>query len=160
MKITQTTRNRIRGLMKDNSMSLKYSSVVAAAGAAFLLNLSTLSGQAQTNTTSQGSSRTNQIIIAFKTHFDIGYTDLAGNVIDRYRTKMIDQALEVCDQSRDLPQQQQFVWTIPGWPMKKILENWEGQTPQRHAKDHSSVQRGAIRRARLAFHHSYRAART
>jgi len=72
-----------------------------------------------------------QVVIAFKTHFDIGYTSMAADVVKRYRTTMIDQALQVCDQNRDLPPEQQFVWTIPGWPMKKILEDWEGQTPQR-----------------------------
>lgn len=67
----------------------------------------------------------------FKTHFDIGYTDMASNVVQRYRTAMIDQALEVVDQNRDLPPAQQFVWTIPGWPTHKILEDWPGQKPER-----------------------------
>ncbi len=70
-----------------------------------------------------------EIILVFKTHFDIGYTDMAANVVERYRTSMIDSALDVVDDSRDLPEQQKFVWTIPGWPMSKILEDWDGQTP-------------------------------
>ncbi|HNS20889.1 MAG TPA: glycoside hydrolase family 38 C-terminal domain-containing protein [Sedimentisphaerales bacterium] len=72
-----------------------------------------------------------EVIITFKTHFDIGYTDLASNVVQRYRTTMIDQALRVVDQNRGLPPEQQFVWTIPGWPMAKILEDWDGQTAER-----------------------------
>ena len=72
-----------------------------------------------------------QVIVVFKTHFDIGYTDMASNVVTKYRTTMIDQALKVVDQNRDLPPEQQFVWTIPGWPMHKILEDWPGQTPER-----------------------------
>jgi glycosyl hydrolase family 38 len=72
-----------------------------------------------------------EIVLVFKTHFDIGYTDMAANVVQRYRTSMIDSALDVVDASRDLPEDQQFVWTIPGWPMAKILEDWEGQTPER-----------------------------
>ena len=75
-----------------------------------------------------------QVVVVFKTHFDIGYTDMAANVVQRYRTTMIDQALGVCDQNRDLPPEQQFVWTIPGWPMKKILEDWKGQTAQRQQR--------------------------
>ena len=47
---------------------------------------------------------------------------------------MIDHALEVVDQNRNLPADQQFTWTIPGWPMKKILEDWPGQTPERKQK--------------------------
>ena len=38
-----------------------------------------------------------EVIVVFKTHFDIGYTDMASNVVQRYRTTMIDQALEVVD---------------------------------------------------------------
>lgn len=72
-----------------------------------------------------------EIILVFKTHFDIGYTDMAANVVERYRTSMIDSALDVVDDSRDLPEEQKFVWTIPGWPMAKILKDWDGQTPQR-----------------------------
>ncbi len=72
-----------------------------------------------------------EVVVTFKTHFDIGYTDLASNVVQRYRTTMIDQALKVVEQNHSLPREQQFVWTIPGWPMSKILEDWPGQTPER-----------------------------
>ncbi len=77
------------------------------------------------------SAEVREVVITFKTHFDIGYTDLASNVVRRYRTTMIDQALKVVEQNRGLPPAQQFVWTIPGWPMSKILEDWPGQTPDR-----------------------------
>ena len=77
------------------------------------------------------SKRVDQVVIVFKTHFDIGYTDMASNVVAKYRTTMIDQALQVVGLNRNLPPEQQFVWTIPGWPMKKITEDWPGQTPAR-----------------------------
>ena len=77
------------------------------------------------------SAEVREVVVTFKTHFDIGYTDLASNVVQRYRTTMIDQALKVVEQNRGLPPEQQFVWTIPGWPMSKILEDWPGQTPER-----------------------------
>jgi len=72
-----------------------------------------------------------RIIVVFKTHFDIGYTDMAVNVVQRYRTEMIDKALDLVDQTRSLPADRQFAWTLPGWPMKMILEDWPGQNPQR-----------------------------
>ncbi len=72
-----------------------------------------------------------QVIIAFKTHFDIGYTEMASNVVQRYRTAMIDDALKVVDQNRSLPPEQQFVWTIPGWPATQVLGDWPGQVPER-----------------------------
>lgn len=88
-----------------------------------------------------------EIVVVFKTHFDIGYTDMATNIVQRYRTTMIDQALEVVDQNRDLPPNQQFVWTLSGWPMHKILQDWPGQSPERKAR----VER-ALRDGRFVVH--------
>ena len=87
-------------------------------------------------------AKVDQVIITFKTHFDIGYTDMAVNVVKRYQTTMIDQALRVCDESRRLPPEQQFVWTIPGWPMSKILEDWKGQTADRKSRILDAFQKG------------------
>lgn len=98
----------------------------------FLTFLSFLAWAAVTS--SAATNQLEQVIVVFKTHFDIGYTDLGSNVVQRYRTTMIDQALRVVDQNRDLPAAQQFVWTIPGWPMTKIAENWPGQTAERQRR--------------------------
>lgn len=78
-----------------------------------------------------GAGRVTQVVVVFKTHFDIGYTDMASNIVTKYRTTMIDKALDVVDQNRKLPASQQFAWTVPGWPLHKILEDWPGQTPDR-----------------------------
>jgi len=88
------------------------------------------------------ASAADQVIIVFKTHFDIGYTDMASNIVTKYRTTMIDQALAVADQNRDLPASQQFAWTIPGWPMHKILEDWPGQTPERKRRIEDAFKQG------------------
>ncbi len=91
--------------------------------------------------------RLERVIVTFKTHFDIGYTDLAANVVQRYRTEMIDQALAVVDRSAGLPADRRFVWMTPGWPMAKILDDWEGQTIERKER----VWR-AFREGRFATH--------
>ena len=83
-----------------------------------------------------------EIVVVFKTHFDIGYTDMATNIVQRYRTTMIDQALEVVEQNRDLPPQQRFVWTLAGWPMHKILEEWPGYSPQRTQRVEQALRDG------------------
>ena len=62
-----------------------------------------------------------EVIVVHKTHFDIGFTDLAAKVVERYRTSMIDNALKLVDQSQALPPEHRFAWTIPGWPMAQIL---------------------------------------
>ena len=83
-----------------------------------------------------------RVILVFKTHFDIGYTDMAAAVVERYRTSMIDSALEVVDDSRGLPDERKFAWTIPGWPMAKILEDWEGQTAERKRRVKEAFREG------------------
>ena len=100
----------------------------------------------------QEKSNVEEIVIVYKSHFDIGYTRLASEVIGRYRTTTIERALDVVDKNKNLPVDQQFVWTIPGWPMKKILEDWEGQTPQRRRKI-----RDAFKDGRFAVHNGSRA---
>ncbi len=94
----------------------------------FLIALALLS----TIASARGELR--EVIVVFKTHFDIGYTDMASNVVQRYRTTMIDDALKVVDRNRALPPAQQFAWTIPGWPAVKILEDWPGQSPERQER--------------------------
>jgi hypothetical protein len=83
-----------------------------------------------------------EIVVVFKTHFDIGYTDMASNIVQRYRTTMMDKALEVVDNNRDLPPEQQFVWTVSGWPMHKILQDWPGQSPQRKERVEKALREG------------------
>ncbi|MGA2034638.1 MAG: hypothetical protein ABSG68_20515, partial [Thermoguttaceae bacterium] len=86
-----------------------------------------------------------EVVVVFKTHFDIGYTDLARNVVAKYRTSMIDNALAVCDEAKAMPPEHRFVWTLSGWPMEQVL--WPGQTPERRGR---IVE--AIRDGRLAWH--------
>ena len=81
-----------------------------------------------------GESIVQEIIVVAKTHFDIGYTHKVDELIPYYRTTMIDKALAVMEDSKDLPPEQQFVWTAPAWVLNKVLEDWDGQTPERKAK--------------------------
>lgn len=72
-----------------------------------------------------GSEKTSveDIIIVFKMHFDIGYTDWSESILQKYATSMMDETLHSVDVTSKLPQEKQFVWTLPGWPMKYILDN-------------------------------------
>ena len=89
--------------------------------------------------------RLKEIVVVFKTHFDIGFTDLATNVLTRYRTTFVDKAMKLIDDSQSLPLDRQFVWTMPGWPLEQML--WPGQTPERRAE----ILR-ALKGGRLALH--------
>jgi alpha-mannosidase len=83
-----------------------------------------------------------RIVIVYKTHFDIGYTALAKDVVHRYRTSMIDQTLRVVEQYRALPKAEQFAWTIPGWPMEQLL--WPGQDAARKSQIEAALRGGNL----------------
>jgi len=105
--------------------------VLGVAMAVAWASVTVLGADVSSKSEHDASPELEEIVLVFKTHFDIGYTDMAAKVVERYRTSMIEQALDVVDDSRALPEERRFVWTIPGWPMSKILEDWEGQTPKR-----------------------------
>jgi hypothetical protein len=83
-----------------------------------------------------------RVVIVYKTHFDIGYTTMAREVVHGYRTEMADRALEAIQRNRSQPKEQQFVWTVSGWPMKQIL--WDGQSPERRQKLEEAIRDGHL----------------
>jgi len=66
-------------------------------------------------------SKVNEVIVVFKTHFDIGYTDWADNVVYNYSHSTITGALDMIEKSKQFPKEQQFKWTISGWPLTQML---------------------------------------
>ena len=80
-----------------------------------------------------------EIIFVFKTHFDNGYTDMAESVINKYSTTMMEQALTTLEKSRSLPPEKQFVWTMPAWPLTRILERC---TPELKPKIEAAIREG------------------
>ena len=60
--------------------------------------------------------------VVFKTHFDIGYNDTIENVLRKYREDMMENALKVIEQDRQLPPEKRFTWMIPGWPLTSTRE--------------------------------------
>ncbi|MDO6432192.1 glycoside hydrolase family 38 C-terminal domain-containing protein [Flavitalea sp. BT771] len=63
------------------------------------------------------------IVVVFKMHFDIGYTEWAGAVLQKYAGPMLDKTLRYIDQTSSLPKNERFVWTVPGWPLHYMLDN-------------------------------------
>jgi len=96
------------------------------------------------------SSNVTDVWVVIKSHFDLGYTDLAGNVFQRYRTEMMDNALKVIDEDRKLSSEKRFVWTVPGWPLWAQMLGAE-QDPFRKAKIEQAVREGAIKVHALPF---------
>ena len=69
----------------------------------------------------EATPKVTDVYIVVKSHFDLGFTDLPENVFRRYREEMMDGSLKIIEANRELPKQEQFVWTVPAWPLKRSL---------------------------------------
>ena len=72
---------------------------------------------------SSDNNNITDIIVVFKMHFDIGYTQWAEGVLQQYVGPMLSKTLQSIDETASLPKAEQFVWTVPAWPLKFMIEN-------------------------------------
>lgn len=64
-----------------------------------------------------------KIIVVFKTHFDIGYTELAEEVIERYGKGMLKDVVITCEATQDNEEGRRYVWTMPSWPLIQSISS-------------------------------------
>ena len=65
-----------------------------------------------------------KIILVFKTHFDIGFTQMAEDVIRQYSGKMLSDVIQTCEGTSDMGLLR-YVWTMPSWPLTVMRQNRE-----------------------------------
>ncbi len=61
-----------------------------------------------------------EVLLLFKTHLDIGYTDYAENVVERYMTEYIPNAIKVGYELKDTDTP--FIWTVGSWLVWEALK--------------------------------------
>ena len=85
----------------------------------------TLSAQIAAPENDEGTinSKVTDVVVVFKMHVDIGYTNWAEGVLQKYCNEMLEETLKSIEETSSLPKSEQFVWTIPAWPLKYMLEN-------------------------------------
>jgi len=84
---------------------------------------------------------TPRIHVIFKTHLDVGFTDLARNVVDRYLCEFIPSALETAETLRRTTPEDRFIWTTGSWLIFEFLER--GDSAQR-ARMERAIEAGDI----------------
>ena len=92
-----------------------------------------------------------EVVVVVKTHYDIGYTRPAKDVVQYYRTEMIDRAVGAMEKNKSAPEDQRYSFTMPGWVLHKVLDDWQGQTPERKAKLDEFVKSGRFRYHAMPF---------
>lgn len=63
-----------------------------------------------------------RIHLVFKTHLDIGFTDLAANVLSRYFERFIPKAMDLARDTREGGGDERFVWTTGSFLIYQYLE--------------------------------------
>lgn len=84
-----------------------------------------------------------KIILVFKTHFDIGFTDLSSRVVEDYTGRMLHEVMETCEATAHMGERR-FVWTMPAWPLWHIVNHCS-------AEDYGRLER-LIRNGQVVWH--------
>lgn len=58
-----------------------------------------------------------KVFLVFKTHFDIGFTALAEEVLKFYSGEMLEKVIDTCEATQSL-NDMRYVWTVPAWPLQ------------------------------------------
>jgi hypothetical protein len=82
---------------------------------------------------------TKEVIIIFKTHLDIGFTDYAENIVNKYINVYIPNAIKVGYELKDT--EYPFKWTVGSWLINSALE-----------KDTTGIVEQAIKDGILCWH--------
>jgi hypothetical protein len=64
----------------------------------------------------------NKVIVVFKTHLDVGYTDMAENVLKKYRDSFIPQAVTTAFRE-NTETKKRFVWTVGSFLIHHYLSS-------------------------------------
>lgn len=88
----------------------------------FLSLLPTPFALAALDAVAQDAIAVKRVHVIFKTHLDIGYTDFATKVLERYFEHFIPVALDLADAIRAEGRSERFVWTTGSWLVYEYLE--------------------------------------
>ncbi len=83
------------------------------------------------------------VLVMFKCHLDVGFTDTEANVVRRYCDVHLPQAIDVAEAVR-AESEDRYVWTVPAWLLYRFLEHADPRARRRAEK--------AIGRGDLAWH--------
>ncbi|WP_216629180.1 DUF5054 domain-containing protein [Sphingobacterium lumbrici] len=87
------------------------------------------------------NSSVKNVHIIFKTHLDIGFTELSSVVEKRYIDEFIPKAIAVAEELRSSGAKERYVWTTGSWLIQSYLDQ---ATAENKEKLKAAIQRGDI----------------
>jgi len=88
------------------------------------------------------------IIVIFKTHLDIGYTDFASNVIKQYNEVFIPKVIAIGEEMHESGREEGYVWTSSSWVLHQYLQQAE---KKERLRAYMAIERGLLRWHALPF---------
>jgi hypothetical protein len=85
-------------------------------------------------------AKIDRVHVVFKTHLDIGFTDLAANVVDKYMYAYIPKAMDLAEQLASEGGPAGFVWTTGSW----LIHEYFKRTDTDHARMAEAIRKGYI----------------
>lgn len=82
-----------------------------------------------------------KVYVVFKTHLDVGFTDLSSVVTQRYISEFIPKALDVSERLRAENASEKYVWTTGAWLIWKYLHT---ASPKEVERLETAIRRGDI----------------
>ncbi len=92
----------------------------------------------------QPNSEVTLVLVVFKTHLDVGFTDFAQVVRQRYLDEFFPRAIAVAAALREREGAEQFRWTTGSWILSEALDA--------EAKDGGRAVQAAVERGDLCWH--------
>ena len=72
-----------------------------------------------------------KVLVMFKTHLDVGFTNLAANVIQSYFDRFIPGVLALSEQMAREQREDRYVWTTGSWLIYRYLEEASSENRRR-----------------------------
>ncbi len=63
-----------------------------------------------------------KVLVLFKTHLDVGFTDLSKNIVDKYNENYIPKAIAVAKELSERKVKEGFIWTTGSWLIHQYLK--------------------------------------
>lgn len=71
-----------------------------------------------------------KVLVIFKTHLDIGFTDFSKNVVDRYMNEFIPNSVKTARELRESGSDARLVWTTGSWLIHEYLRTHSDQAEE------------------------------
>lgn len=93
------------------------------------------------NGRAQVNNQVSKVYVVFKTHLDVGFTDLSSVVTKRYVNEFIPKAIDLSEKLRADGSGERYIWTTGAWVIWKYLQT---ASPKDVERLNAAIRRGDI----------------